>query len=492
MRLKTTWNGAFWNGLFLSGLTIWFSAQPAISQNEQCPEIAEEDTTENVIDELLDDDECEEPAPDTESEDNVIRLIVTAERRAEDAQEVPISLTTFSETQIEDADITSLDDTADRTPNFTFFPSGGSRTAAFYSLRGVTNFNAFSRDAVGFFVDDVPYDFAAFIDQDLFDLERIEVLRGPQNILYGRSSAGGAVNIITRRPTNDFEFNAAASYGSFDDFETQLSASGPIIEDELLFRLSGSYGTQDGYVNNTFLNEDIDGGQSFTGRGQLVWTPTEDWEILLNATFGDYREGAAPYVVVDDEPFDAESTLSGFNDLVNNAQSLRVEYDTPALQLTSITTRRFSSQNAAFDQDGALANILINAPDFSSQVFSQELRLQSPEAQERLQWIAGGYFETSTFDNERDFISGDANPVPQQGTASADGDVNSRSLAAFGQVSYEVVDNLTLTTGLRYENTRATSDFTQTFTLPDGSASFPILEINDAEVTDSVLLPRFA
>ncbi|MEM6432835.1 MAG: TonB-dependent receptor [Cyanobacteria bacterium P01_D01_bin.115] len=428
----------------------------------------------------------------TAATDDGIRVVVTAERRPEDAQDVPVSLTTFSETQIEDANITSLDSVADRTPNFTFFSSGGNRTAAFYSLRGVTNFNAFSRDAVGFFVDDVPYDFAAFIDQDLVDLERIEVLRGPQNILYGRSSAGGVVNIVTRRPTNDFEFNGAVSYGSFDDFETQLSVSGPIVEDELLFRLSGSYGTQGGFVNNTFLDEDIDGGQSFTGRGQLVWTPTADWEILLNASFGDYREGGAPYVVADDDPFDAEVNINGFNDLVTNAQSLRVRYEAPTLQLTSITTHRFSDQNAAFDQDGSLADLLINAPDFSSRVFSQELRLQSPDDQERFQWIVGGYFETSTFDNERDFIFGDANPSPEQGTTSADGDINNRSLAAFGQVSHEVVDDLTLTAGLRYENTRATSDFTQTFTLPDNSASFPIVEIDDADITDSVLLPRLA
>ena len=425
-------------------------------------------------------------------EDDGIRVVVTAERRPEDAQDVPVSLTTFSETQIEDANITSLDSVADRTPNFTFFPSGGNRTSAFYSVRGVTNFNAFSRDAVGFFVDDVPYDFAAFVDQDLVDLERIEVLRGPQNILYGRSASGGVVNIVTRRPTNEYEFGVAASYGNFDDFETQLSVSGPIVEDELLFRLSGSYGTQDGFVYNTFLNEDIDGGQSFTGRGQLVWTPTEDWEILLNASFGDYREGGAPYVVADNDPFDAEVNIAGFNDLVTNAQSLRIGYSAPTLQLTSITAHRFSSQNAAFDQDGSLADILINAPDFSSRVFSQELRLQSPDNQERLQWIVGGYFETSTFDNKREFIFGADNPPLQQGTASADGDVNSRSLAAFGQISYEATNDLTLTAGLRYENTRATSDFNQTFILPGGGPSFPVLEINDAEITDSALLPRFA
>ncbi|MEM6840491.1 MAG: TonB-dependent siderophore receptor [Cyanobacteria bacterium P01_C01_bin.120] len=422
---------------------------------------------------------------------NSIRIIVTAERTPEDAQDVPVSITTFSEEQIEDTNITSLDGIADRTPNFTFFSSGANRTSPFYSLRGVTNFNAFSRDAVGFFVDDVPYDFAGFIDQDLIDLDRIEVLRGPQNILYGRSASGGVVNIVTRRPTNEYEFGVAASYGNFDDFETQLSVSGPIVEDELLFRLSGSYGTQQGYVNNTFLNDIVDGGQAFTGRGQLLWMPTDEWEILLNASFGDYREGAEPFVLEGaGDPFETELNFNGFNDLETNAQSLRIEYSTPAIRATSITANRFSSQRAAFDQDGSLADLLINAPDFSSQVFSQELRLQSSEGEDRFQWIVGGYFETASFSNNRDFISGTANPVPQQGTARSDGDINSRSLAAFGQVSYGVTEALTLTAGLRYENTRATNDFAQTFITPGGLV-FPLLDINDAEVTGSELLPRF-
>lgn len=498
------------NGIGLSGIFCLLAIQPSwaqenqhpkaamgepikqLEENPDSPESRESDSSEDTDPtDSLPEESADQPSDVEINDSDTLRIVVTAERTPEDAQDVPLSITTFSEDQIEDANITSLDGIADRTPNFTFFPSGGNRTAAFYSLRGVTNFNAFSRDAVGFFVDDVPYDFAGFIDQDLVDLERIEVLRGPQNTLYGRSTSGGVVNIITRRPTNEYEFGAAASYGNFDDFETQLSVSGPIVEDELLFRLSGSYGTQRGYVNNTFLNDIVDGGQAFTGRGQLLWTPTDEWEILFNASFGDYREGADPFVLVGvGDPFETELSFNGFNDLVTNAQSLRIEYSTPAIRVTSITANRFSSQLAAFDQDGSLADLLINAPDFSSQVFSQELRLQSPEGEERFQWIVGGYFETASFSNNRDFISGTANPLPQQGTTRSDGDVNNSSLAAFGQVSYGVTEALTLTAGLRYENTRATSDYTQTF-ITLGGLVLPLLDINDAEVTGAELLPRF-
>lgn len=425
-----------------------------------------------------------------------IQVIVTAERTPEDVQDVPLSITVLTEEQLNDATITSFDGIADRTPNFTFFPSGANRTAPFYSLRGVTNFNAFSRDAVGFFIDDVPYDFAGFIDQDLIDLERVEVLRGPQNTLYGRSSLGGVVNVITRRPTNEFELRASTQYGSFEEYGAQISLSGPIVKDELLFRLSGSYNTQDGFVENTLLNDDIDGGSDFTGRGQLLWTPSDEWEIVVNASVADYREGAEAFVFLDaDDPFETELDFNGFNDLVTNAQSLRIAYDTPDIRVTSITAHRFSSQNAAFDQDATAADIEINAPDFTSRVFTQELRVQSPEESDRLQWIMGGYFETATFNNDRAFISGldtPANSPLPPGENRGDGDTDSRTLAAFGQVSYGVTDALTLTAGLRYEDTETTTDFERIFTSNDRALILPLLELNDIEANGSELLPRFA
>ncbi|MEM6500732.1 MAG: TonB-dependent receptor [Cyanobacteria bacterium P01_C01_bin.89] len=438
--------------------------------------------------------EVSDPNPEAAEDENdggALRITVTAERKPEDQQDVPIGITTFTEQQIEDASIDSLNSTADRTPNFSFF-SSGSRTSPFYSLRGVSNFNAFVRDGVGIFVDDVPYDFAGFIDQDLVDIERIEVLRGPQNILYGRSAAGGVVNVISRRPSNDFEVRAATSYASFDNSETQISLSGPIVEDRLLFRLAGSYSTREGYVENTFLNDDIDGGDAFTGRGQLLWTPTDQWEVTLNVSFGDYQEGAEPLVPVrPGDPFEAELDFNGFNNLFTNSQALKVAYKGSRVNVTSITTRRYSRNRAALDQDGTLADFLINDPEFIGRTFTQEIRLQSPDDGDRLQWIAGGYFERSNFENNRDFILGSFLPPEGQGTERSDGEIDSRSLAVFGQVSYEVTDDLTLTAGLRYENTRVSVDYTQTFIPPDGSSSLVLEGFNDATISGSELLPRF-
>lgn len=156
-----------------------------------------------------------------------IEILVTAQKRPELAQDVPISITALSQETLEDAQIDSLQDIANNTPNFSFFPTNaGGSDFNYYSIRGLNNFNFLvSQDSAGFYIDDVPFDFGAFLDLGLLDLERVEVLRGPQSTLYGRSSPAGVVNIITRPPTNFSEFRVAGGYGNYNFREAQLSYS---------------------------------------------------------------------------------------------------------------------------------------------------------------------------------------------------------------------------------------------------------------------------
>ena len=132
-----------------------------------------------------------------------IQLIVSAEKTPEVAQEVPISLTVLPEQVVEDANITSLAEVAANTPNFSASAFGGdSRYFLNYSIRGLGNSNFLSRDAVGVYIDDVPYSYGSFLTGDLIDVEQIEVLRGPQSTLYGRTAQAGVVNITTRSPSS--------------------------------------------------------------------------------------------------------------------------------------------------------------------------------------------------------------------------------------------------------------------------------------------------
>ncbi|MEM9541971.1 MAG: TonB-dependent receptor [Cyanobacteria bacterium P01_E01_bin.42] len=432
-------------------------------------------------------------------EDNTLRILVTAQRTEEDLQEVPISITVLTEDTIEDADIVNLEGIAQNTPNFSVYGAAGSRSFNYYNIRGLSNFNFISRDAVGFYIDDLPYDYGGFITQNLIDLERVEVLRGPQSTLYGRSTQAGAVNIISRRPSNEFEFKSAIAYGTFNDFDWRGSLSGPLVEDRLFYRLSGSYGSRDGYVENTFLGTDLDSQSGGNGRGQILWTPSEAWEILMNASFDDYRDGVGPSSSVNADPFSVERDVNGFSNLNTNAQSLRVAYDSPEFRFTSITSRRFSRQEVETDLDSSAIDTGRFTNTFDSTVITQELRLQSPTDADRWQWLLGAYFESRSFNTEDDgFQFGDLAALVFGNTAISgssllrSAEVDENIWAGFGQISYKPSQNLTLTAGLRYEAIQSKLDqFDRVLTLPDGSTT-TLLSFDNIEQSGDILLPRFA
>ncbi|MEM1242607.1 MAG: TonB-dependent receptor plug domain-containing protein, partial [Cyanobacteria bacterium P01_H01_bin.26] len=211
----------------------------------------------------------EKEAEEAVETDDTLRIIVTAERTPDTPQDVPISLTVLTKQELEDAQIDSFTDIAQNTPNFFLFPSSPGNLPA-YTIRGLGNNNFLSREAIGFFINDVPYDPGLFNDILLGDLERVEVLRGPQNLLYGRSSIGGVVNVVTRPPAEDFEVRTAASYGNEDLVNLQLSISDTLVPDTLALRLAGAFNRQDGLVENTFLDRDAVGDRGEgTGLAEL-------------------------------------------------------------------------------------------------------------------------------------------------------------------------------------------------------------------------------
>lgn len=439
----------------------------------------------------------DETGVDGTADETGLRIIVTAEKQPEDVQNVPISITVFDEQQLEDADITSFGEIADNTPNFSFFNRGESRFFSVYSVRGISNLSFASQDAVAFFVDDVPYDFGSFLDFDLLDLERVEVLRGPQSTLYGRSSLAGVVNVITRPPSNEFEFSGAADLGSYDDTSVRGSVSVPIVPDNLFFRLSGGYSARDGYVFNKFLDEDADDQSGWTGRAQLLWTPSEDWEITLRGSVDDYEEGISPLVLLSQsDPFETQLDFDEFNEIRSNAQSLKVSYTHPDFQVNSITTRRESNQDAGIDLDYTTADARAELIDYRSTVFGQELRVQSPADSDRLQWLVGSYFESFNFEDEGGILHGQDGlrlgfGFPP-GFEQRNSEIERETFAVFGQLGFKPIESLRLTAGLRYESNESTLEgYTRTFTDESGFLSIPLLSIGEINQNGSEFSPRF-
>lgn len=440
-----------------------------------------------------------ETAETAEAGDDGIRIVVTAEKTPQDIQDVPISLTVLTRDELEDAQINSLQDIAGHVPNFYFNPINAAGSYfSYYSIRGLGNSNFLNRDAVGFYIDDVPYDYGGFLDVNLIDLERVEVLRGPQNTLYGRSSQAGVVNIISRPPTNFLEVRSAASYGTENDRSLQLSISDAIIPDKLSLRLAGAYSAHEGFFENTFLDESVGEESSLAGRAQLVWTPAPEWNISFNANISADDDGAPIVVPFDSpDPFAIEQDFDGFYDSSNNTQALRIAYEGSDFRATAITTRRYSYQDSQVDADATSLDLFRRLATYDSTVWSQELRLQSPATANQLQWLLGAYYEANEFNaiaNGFEFsqLAAQQLGLPAAGFDRTDYEIDRATYAVFGQVDYRPIEPLTLTAGLRYEASDSELDRRRVFEI-EGLPSIPAgRTFDDVTQSDSELLPRLA
>ncbi|QFS52451.1 TonB-dependent receptor domain-containing protein [Nostoc sphaeroides] len=426
-----------------------------------------------------------------------IELTVTAQKRPEDAQDVPLSLTVIPRQELEDGQISSFEGIANNTPNFTFSPtSSGGTEYNYYSMRGLSNFNSFAnQDSVAFYIDDVPFDYGGFLDLSLIDLERVEVLRGPQSTLYGRSSPAGVVNVISRQPTQKPEFGISASYGSYNSREVKLSLSDAVIPDKLSFRLAGAYSGRDGFIDNVTLNRIVGEVSKVAGRAQILWTPTPEWSVSFN-TYANDSDGGNPSFNLRNapDPFQIDQSVDGFARLSSNTQALKIGYNGAGFRATSITARRFTNQSNFLGDNFPQADLLRQIIDINSTVWSQEFRLQSPESADRLRWLLGGYYENRDFNVVNDTIERTATAAAIFGLPAGRNRVSAEqsrnTYAIFGQVDYKLIDPLTLFAGLRYEAADSTLDRRRLFEAASGGVT-PSSIVEGAEISNSTLIPRF-
>lgn len=413
-----------------------------------------------------------------------IELTVTAQKRPEDVQDVPLSVTAIPHQQIEDAQIDSLIDIANQTPNFNFFPtSAGGTEFSYYSIRGLNNQNFLTaQDSVAFYIDDVPLDYNGFLDLALTDLERVEVLRGPQSTLYGRNSSGGVVNIISREADSQPEVRYGIGYGKYNSRELQFSINDALIKDRLAFRLAGFHKSQDGFIENLATGNTIGERSRSSTRVQIVWTPTPEWKVSFNSYNSFTKDGNPTYNRGDtSEAFQVNLQREGFNNLSTNTQALRINYNGDTFRATSITALRFTTQDNVVPGDTGVQVI----DDITSTLWTQEFRLQSPESAQQLQWLLGAYYES------RDFVVDDARTeFFGLGTFRRTGDDSRQTYAVFGQVDYQPIDPLTLFAGLRYESSTAYSDSTYESVAGGGALTALRPAFNDEKATSDEVIPR--
>jgi len=394
------------------------------------------------------------PAYAEEEEAVLETMTVTAQKQEENVQEVPMSISVFSEQNLEDAEVKSLLDLADHVPNFMLLSNGvdGFNSP---SMRGIHAFVETLTASTGLFVDGVPVLSAAGYEDMLLDIERVEVLRGPQGTLYGKNTEAGAINIITRKPDNTLRGKASAGLGEDAKKEISMHLSGPIVEDKLFFGVAGLFYQKDGYIENTVTNSPINDKQHFYGRGQLRWTPSKDLDISFTASRMQYDDGgndmnlagrgAATYGVAQQERKISSDSIGKTEPTVTSV-SMKVEYDfMDSLRLTSITTNRvFMDVLKNMDYDYTPLMLMHTDKDSEYAKFSQEFRLDS--STDNLKWLLGVYCDKDS----NDVWTSTDSIIPAMVSVS-DRQFDYHAYAVFGQASYSFFDRFRLIGGLRYE-----------------------------------------
>jgi len=407
-------------------------------------------------------------------------IIVTAQKREQSLQEVPISVTAIGEQAIQEGKITGVQDVALETPNFTMtqFNIGEPQ----YYIRGIGNSldSAGSDPAVATFIDEVYIGRSAGTAMDLYDLDRVEVLRGPQGTLFGKNVVGGALNIITKRPTQEFEAKLGATVGNFSQTVLRGFVNGAIT-DNVSGKLSFSRRQRDGYVDNVIDGEEYHDEDNFSARGQLLFTVSDATEVLVGFDWTtDDQAGNCRNVNNLDKndplglavfypPVIAATTGGDVRKCASEAEAfqerdafgalLRVDHDFANSTLTSITAYRETDyawlEDLAGMPLGATPFNLTDSAQEDADQISQELRLASAGGG-AIDWLVGGFFMTEDVDRRERFVGSFGAPLAAQGFNLLNGDVSfnqvneTTSTAAFGKIDWHLSDRLTWSIGARY------------------------------------------
>ena len=437
-------------------------------------------------------------APNAEGQDTATgEIVVTARRTEERLQRVPSSISAFNERTLDRIQATDTTGLQGAVPNLNIVQGRGSSNATNIYIRGIGQPDALQTfdPAVGVYVDDVYLSRIRGAQLDLLDVERIEVLRGPQGTLYGKNTIGGAIKYITRKPGRAFRANGSIALGSYDQFEVKGAASGP-LSDTLSAGIAFIRSKRDGFVKDRVLDRRYNDKDTVGIRGALAFTPTrrfrfdltadyshDDAALNVGAPLNELRHLVSNTVLLPLErdpnhyDFTARTTpgLPNSTKLWHSGVSGTAAYDvTDALTLRSITAYRRLHTKDYIDIDATQAEVGDVLVHVHQHQFSQEF--QATYSGERLSGVAGLYYLKERNKSHQEAFADDlVDLTPFRGIFSdallgptnfpdflrtIDDDLNTRSYAAYANASYSVTDALRLSAGLRW--TRETKDYDRT------------------------------
>jgi iron complex outermembrane receptor protein len=419
--------------------------------------------------------------------DGLEEIVVTAQKREQSIQDVSISITAVSGDALRQLGLTSTSELGSLTPGLMIWEFGNSPTVSVFTIRGVSQNDFADHNEVpnALYTDGAYVSFVGAIGSQMYDVERVEVLRGPQGTLFGRNATGGLVHLISRRPTQEFEGYTDITYADYDQLKFEGAVSGALT-DQLLGRLSVATNRQDGFIENR-IGEDSGEDDQINARLQLQWLATESTSVLLNLRTSriddinaggyDLRPGyhdpandgliefvppgmanptcplffgidAPPgqtdcfgYTEPDDDPYTASFDRGNLS-RTHDGATLTVEGTAGGVDLTWLVDGQQLDKEWTEDTDSTPIPVLQLYMDQDAQQFSSELRADGESG--ALRWTAGLYYLAI----DGDYTVG----LDSQLFGAAirnDFELETRSQAVFGQLEYDLGDRWTLIAGLR-------------------------------------------
>ncbi|MEP7245545.1 MAG: TonB-dependent receptor [Gammaproteobacteria bacterium] len=402
-------------------------------------------------------------------------VVVTARKRDESLHDVPVAVNAFSAAEIEAAGIERPQDFIALTPNMTLVQTQNQGTS-FITVRGISQARN-SEPSVAVLIDGVALANPSQFNQELFDIEDIQVLKGPQGALYGRNAIGGAILIRTKDPGDELGGKVMVGYDSGPGYKVRAGIGGPVGDSRTLkFMTSFSYFKTDGYIDNTFLHEEADPFKDVSGRVKLLWEPSDTLKADLRLSYSKVNTQALYFNItesVNDTSLPVRVNNAGVDERSLYGASLKLDIDTPIGTLTSVSSYDHVDELLTGDQFNFLPipdSVLFaffGADQAQHQfldvdAYSQELRLSSASSG-RLRWIVGAYFiATDRFISTGNVFDLGTGSVPKvkrtplplfapQFTFLADSQDN-KAWATFADLSYDLTEQLEGDLSLRYDH----------------------------------------
>jgi len=422
----------------------------------------------------------------TNIQDIVIdEVTVKSPKEVPQIKEVPASISLISARMLENNEIKSLKDISSTVPNF-FMLDYGSKLQSSVFIRGIGS--RLGTPSVGLYVDNVPFSEKTTFGFDFFDIERIEVLRGPQGTLYGRNTMGGIINVFSKSPLHYDETNVTVSAGNYGYFNGNINHYNK-VSDKFGYSISGNYMSHKGYFTNEFDGEPADDQYSASGRLRLVWQVSDKLSLENISSYEKSEQYGFPYAVYNTESNTAGDVnyndVSGYQrDMFSNG--LVLKYRNDVYQLISTSSYTYYDGLMDADQDYTAAQIYYFHTGDKQNMISQELVFKSLK-DSKYNWLFGAYGFYQSMDQQ---TTGDIYTAKMQQDIRSNFDIS--GLALFHQSTFNdfLIEKLTLTAGIRLDLEKDKLDYALDMAVGGGTLNNTVSENYEENFTE--ILPKVA